>query len=150
MAENGPVELTDALLSKLAGWEAVKQARGLLAADRVVESNWQPPRLQGTVREGSSSYRAGLVIRSASDADNLCTCRISRERGLICAHSVAVGLHVLKGKMPATPAPVPAKIVSTPPQGVPRKAVSLRRIASGETGEPLQLFLIFPPNLPEA
>jgi len=84
-------ELTDALLAKLAGWEPVKQAGGLLAADRVLSSDWQPPLLRGVVQEGTTSYRAGLVIKSASDAENLCTCRQSRQWGTICAHSVGVG-----------------------------------------------------------
>src|SRR5208337_5527594 len=96
VTEHGSLQLSDALLATLAGWEAVKQARGLVAAERVLASDWQPPKLQGTVQEGSATYRAGMVIRSASDADNLCTCRDSTQRGLICAHSVAVGLHFLK------------------------------------------------------
>ena len=71
--------LSDALLANLAGWDAVKQARGLVAAERVLASDWQPPKLQGTVREGSTTYRAGLIIRSASDADNLfASCRTHR------------------------------------------------------------------------
>src|SRR5580700_3194198 len=94
------VQLSDALLAHLAGWDAVKQARGLVAAERVLTSDWQPPKLQGTVQEGSTTYRAGLVIRSASDADNLCPCRVSRQRGLICAHSVAIGFHFLKKQSP--------------------------------------------------
>ena len=96
VTEHGSLQLSDALLATLAGWEAVKQARGLVAAERVLSSDWQPPKLQGTVQEGSATYRAGLIIHSASDADNLCTCRLSRQSGLICAHSVAVGLHYLK------------------------------------------------------
>jgi hypothetical protein len=47
------------------------------------------------VQEGTSSYRAGLVIKGPVDIDNLCTCRAAREAGIICAHSVAVGLHHL-------------------------------------------------------
>jgi superfamily II DNA or RNA helicase len=100
MTEPGNLQLSDALLATLAGWDAVKQARELVAADRVLASDWLPPKLQGTVQEGSATYRAGLVIRSASDADNLCTCRTSRQRGLICAHSVAIGLHYLKKQFP--------------------------------------------------
>jgi hypothetical protein len=64
--------LSDALLAKLAGWDAIKQARALLAAGRVLSSDWQPPKLQGSVQEGESTYRAGLIIRGATDADNLC------------------------------------------------------------------------------
>ena len=110
----GDPQLSDILLAKLAGWEVVKQARALVAAGRVLTSEWQPPNLRGAVQEGSTTYRAGLVIRSASDADNLCPCRDSRQRGLICAHSVAAGLHFLKGPAPAsaareTPKPPPPK-----------------------------------------
>src|SRR5258707_12929354 len=112
------VELTEVLFAKLAGWEAVKQARVLLGLDRVLSSQWQPPLLRGVVGEGSSTYRAGLVIKSASDAENLCTCRDSRQRGLICAHSVAVGLHILKQRAPA-PAPAPKKPAERP---TPQKA----------------------------
>ena len=90
------LKLSEVLLARLAGWDAVKEARSLVAAGRVLDSEWQPPNLRGSVREGSATYRAGLVIRSASDADNLCTCRTARQRGLICAHSVAVGVHFLK------------------------------------------------------
>jgi SNF2 family DNA or RNA helicase len=118
------VQLSEALLSKLAGWAAMKQARALLAADRVEASSWQPPELRGTVREGSSSYRAGLVIRSASDAENLCTCRDSRQRGLICAHSVATGLHFLLGGVRPAPVVKPAApdlVESAPTESGPAK-----------------------------
>ncbi len=140
------VELSDALLAKLAGWDAVKQARGLVAAERVLASDWQPPTLQGTVQEGSATYRAGLVIRSASDADNLCTCRNSRQRGMICAHSVAIGLHFLKKQAQAA-TPVATKPPETAP---PRKARALARAPAGQPGEALELWLILPPNLAEA
>src|SRR5271169_2482110 len=106
--------LSDILLAKLAGWEVVKQARSLLAAGRVLSSEWQPPNLRGVVQEGSATYRAGLVIRSESDADNLCTCRDARQRGLICAHSVAVGLHFLKG-----PVLAPKETPQAPPPRAP-------------------------------
>jgi len=39
----GNVELTEALLGKLAGWQVVKHARGLVAAGRALECDWQPP-----------------------------------------------------------------------------------------------------------
>ncbi|HEY3863178.1 MAG TPA: SNF2-related protein [Verrucomicrobiae bacterium] len=127
-------------MAKLAGWEAVKQARSLVAAGRVSSSQWQPPELRGAVQEGSTTYRAGLVIRGASDADNLCTCRDSRQRGLICAHSVAAGLHFLKN--PAL-APAPK---DTPKPPLPKTPGLMR----GPAGEPLELFLILPPNFAEA
>ena len=50
------------------------------------------------VREGNRSLRSGLRIKSASDVENLCTCRESREWGTICAHALAVGLAYIERK----------------------------------------------------
>ena len=85
------VELSPKLFDELAGWEAVKQARGIVAAGRVLNSEWEPPLLKGTVQAGTTTYKAGLVLKSKFDVENICPCRDSRERGLICAHAVAVG-----------------------------------------------------------
>ncbi|HMJ65138.1 MAG TPA: hypothetical protein VK615_07285, partial [Candidatus Binatia bacterium] len=92
------LELSEQFFAKIAGWEAMKQARALLAGDRVLSSNWSPPVLKGVVQEGTTSYRAGLVIKDEVNIDNLCTCRASREWGTICGHSVAVGLHHLTAR----------------------------------------------------
>jgi superfamily II DNA or RNA helicase len=142
------VELTDAFLANLAGWEAVKQARSLLALDRVLSSEWQPPLLRGVVKEGSTAYRAGLVIKSPSDVENICSCRDSRQRGIICAHAVAVGLHYLKGRNPAkVEEKQPAPVAAQKPKAKSRK---LSRATADKEGEPLEIFLILPPNLPDA
>ena len=73
-----PLTLSDQFFAKIAGWEAMKQARALLAGDKVLSSNWSPPVLKGVVQEGTTSYRAGLVIKDDVNIDNLCTCRTSR------------------------------------------------------------------------
>jgi hypothetical protein len=91
------VELTEAFLAKIAGWEAMKKARSLLEQGAVLSSNWIPPLLKGVVQEGTLSYRAGLVIKDTINLENICRCRPSQEWGTICAHSVAVGLHHLRG-----------------------------------------------------
>src|SRR2546422_1734828 len=99
------MELTEPFFAKIAGWEAMKQARSLLAAEKVLSSDWASPILKGVVQEGSTSYRAGLVIKDSNNIENLCGCRRSREWGAICAHSVAVGLHHLKMANSATAKP---------------------------------------------
>jgi superfamily II DNA or RNA helicase len=143
------VQLSDSLLARLAGWEATKHARGLLAAERVLTSEWQPPSLRGTVQEGQTTYRAGLVIRSATDADNLCTCRDSRQRGLICAHAVAVGLHFLHGPpKPVTQSPA-APILQRPsePPSEERGPLKIKlHLAGGLTGLQARLDC-FPANM---
>src|SRR6202167_5251722 len=143
-------ELSDGFFMKSAGWEAVKNARALLASGKVISSNWTPPLLKGVVQEGTSSYRAGLVINGQVDIDNLCTCRASREAGIICAHSVAVGLHhLLNTKSPSqgsdTATPLPARpggrAIAREP--VPQPGPKLKR---GDNGEPLEISVILPPT----
>jgi superfamily II DNA or RNA helicase len=137
------VELTEALLAKAAGWEAVKHARAYLAQGQVVSSYWAPPLLRGVVQTGETSFRASLVIHNDIDIENLCNCREAREWGKICAHVVAVGLHWLQVQKAAA-APAPARPSPAPPgKTTPR----LRREAGGE---PAELFLILPPNFDQA
>jgi superfamily II DNA or RNA helicase len=135
------VILSEPFFAKIAGWEAMKQARALLAGDRVLSSNWSPPLLKGVVQEGSTSYRAGLVIKSEVDVENVCTCRASREWGTICAHSVAVGLHHLRGEEPTKSAPAVR-------QEAPRPVRALQR--SNTEGEAAELHLVLPPALDQA
>lgn len=131
----------------------MKIARSLHAAGRVSEAIYEPPLLQGRVREGNTEYKSGLRIGSKTDIENLCTCRESRGRGLICGHSLAVGLAVLKPIAPPTPAPT--KPVEKPEQETePAEAGILRatgnRIFSKSDGTKLELSYIFPPGLPDA
>ena len=134
------IALTEKLLSSAGGWQALKAARDLVRAGRVAEATYAPPVLRGDVREGGKTYRAGLRIRSATDVENLCTCRESREWGKVCAHSLAVGLAVL-----APPPPVAAAPGATPPVAA-RKGESRFRQASPAEEPTAALHAILPPN----
>src|ERR1019366_9103007 len=138
------VELTEALLAKAAGWDAMKRARAYLEQGQVVSSYWAPPLLRGVVQSSESSYRASLVIHNEIDIENLCNCRESREWGGICAHVVAVGLHWLKAQKRETD-PAPARPGTHAPEGdagagskMGRWALSVERAAEGT---PLYLFV---------
>src|SRR6516225_762899 len=89
------IQITERFLMDTGGWQAMKMARALVQMGRVVRARYAPPLLQGLVREGEIEYRAGLKISGKTDVENLCSCRESREWGIICAHSLAVGLVVL-------------------------------------------------------
>ncbi len=145
-------ELTERFLADTAGWEAMKQARGLLATGKVLSSNWTPPVLKGVVQEGTVAYRAGLVIRSERDLENLCTCRASREWGMFCAHSIAVGLHHLKRVTAETAAAAPPNRLPAPARPTKPRSPGRRLVrAEAETaGVPATIFVILPPNLAAA
>ena len=80
----------------MGGWQAFKEARLLHAAGRVIEAAYEPPVLKGKLNEGGKQFLAGLKLRNSIDVENLCSCRDSRVKGIICAHSLAVGLQVIK------------------------------------------------------
>lgn len=142
-----PVELTEALLSKAAGWDVMKRARAYLDQGQVISSFWQEPLLRGVV-QSEVSFRASMVIKSDIDIENLCTCRDAREWGKICAHSVAVGLHWIQTQKGQTKEQVTARPATQKNAAPPaRKVSSLQRDASGESAE---LFLILPPNVDQA
>src|SRR5262249_31827118 len=142
-----PVELTEALLSKAAGWDVMKHARAYLSQGQVLSSYWAPPLLRGVVQSGETSFRASMVIKSEIDIENLCTCRDAREWGKICAHAVGVGLHWLNEQKvpPLDRASSPANLQNRTES--PRKASGLKR---DPAGEPVELFIILPPNLDQA
>jgi superfamily II DNA or RNA helicase len=142
-----PVELTETLLSKAAGWDVVKRARAYLDQGQVVSSYWAPPLLRGVVQASESSFRASMVISNEIDIENLCNCRESREWGKICAHSVAVGLHWLKAQKAETAPASPSTSGRNSPAPPARKISALQRDPSGE---PVELYLILPPNLDQA
>ena len=143
-----PVELTEVLLSKAAGWEVMKRARAYLEQGEVLSSNWTPPLLRGVVQGGEVSFRASMVIRGEIDIENLCTCRDAREWGKICAHGVAVGLHWLKSQQPITnPTPARSAVGGVQTATPAKRPVALQREAAGE---PAELFIILPPNVEQA
>jgi superfamily II DNA or RNA helicase len=135
--DSAVVSITEKLLSGAGGWQAMKTARDIMKAGRASGATYEAPLLAGDVREGQKTYRAGLRIRSASDIENICACRESREWGKICAHSVAVGLAYLAPAF--TPKSIPPN--DTPPR-VPSPLVS--RDELGTT--PVALHFILPPN----
>src|ERR1700724_4266116 len=96
------IQITERFLMDTGGWQAVKHAKALVQMGRVVSFNYTPPILRGLVREGETEFRAGLKIRSYTDVENLFSGRDSRQWGKICAHSLAVGLALIKSKTPAT------------------------------------------------
>lgn len=159
------MELTERILNDAGGWQVMKQARGLHALSRVRDATWSNGLLQGIVREGETEFRSGLRVQSRTHIENLCTCRDSKVRSLICAHSVAVGLEVLK---PSPKAPISSGAPSSAQTaqlaaGVKKPDSSLedagaidelnRKVSkafSRTDGESIELHVVLPPNLLQA
>jgi superfamily II DNA or RNA helicase len=135
------IPLTEKLLINAGGWPTMKAARDVVKAGRVTEMRYEPPLLTGFVREGGKNYRSGLRIKSAEDVENLCTCWESRSSGKICAHSVAVGLALLR--------PVPATVLEQ--AKIDEAPIGPKFVPIGnEDAKPAKLHLILPPNFMSA
>ena len=110
------MDLTEKFLVSMCGWPVFKEARAMHAAGRASEASYDPPVLRGKISANGKSFLAGLKIRNAIDVENLCPCRDSRVRGIICAHSVAIGLEVLAPSEKRQPAwgPSPSSSARAP------------------------------------
>jgi len=142
------IEITERFLSDAGGWQALKQARTLHAMGRVAAVTYEPPLLQGRVKEGETEYRAGLKIFSKSNVENLCSCRASRQHGMICAHSLAVGIAFLQ-PAPAPDPPAAPATSSAPPQPHPQTGahtIPAQRFSPDANGPEIALSIIVAPN----
>lgn len=103
------VSLTEKFLASIAGWPVVFEARKIRAAGKVKAARYEPPLLKGAVRAGSRLFASGLRIISATEVENICSCRASQVEGdgMICPHSVAVALEVIHGASEAHPQAAP-------------------------------------------
>ncbi len=99
---------------EMGGWQEMKRGRALYAAGAVAGADFDGSRLSGTVQDAGKALASGLLIRSRSDMDNLCTCFQSKRHGTLCAHALAVGTAWVHRheKPPSRPGQAP---VSGPP-----------------------------------
>jgi SNF2 family DNA or RNA helicase len=149
-ATENNITITEQFLAKIAGWDVLKQARSVVAGGRVLSSNWSSPVLKGVVQEGTTSYRAGLVIRDSINIDNLCTCRTAKAWGAMCVHSIAVGLHHCQKTNPPVPSPSSAKGKSPLPKEGAIVERTFKRVKRSPSGFEAEIALIFPPNFAQA
>ncbi|MBI1176094.1 hypothetical protein GC207_01500 [bacterium] len=147
------VQLSEQLLQKAGGWQAMKEARAIHADGKVLSVEWNPPRLTGEVQSGTGVIKTGLIIKDHINVENLCPCKESRQWGRICAHALALGVAVLNPPLAGssrheekqTSGSDTRKLKSDPSPISEQPPLNL-----GPDGEPLDLALIFPPNLAQA
>ena len=141
------------------GWEAMKEARAIYDAGKVTEATYVPPLLAGRVRGADAEFRAGLNVRSRTDMENTCTCVTSRRRGLICAHSLAVGVAVIRGLKNHAPAAADAAkrsaasatpALKTNPQTEAADPSRDPNFSTDSDGPEAVLHVILPPNFAAA
>jgi len=113
--------ITKELLRELGDWRAEKEGRALAANGSVLQWEYQPPFLSGTVRTGGGATinaRIKLGTR-ATEVENLCVCQQARDKGRICAHVLAL---VYATMQKAKPVAAPSTGASVRPRGAQAEA----------------------------
>ncbi|MCE9519500.1 MAG: SNF2 helicase associated domain-containing protein [Verrucomicrobia bacterium] len=105
--------ITEKILSDTSGWQVMKAARALLAANAVEQTERAGDVFRGLVREGKRKYATTLTMQGPTKADCRCSCS-EAQRGLVCAHAIVVALATLQpATTPATTRPSePVKIAA--------------------------------------
>ena len=88
--------LTRKLLTDWAGPEVFLAGLALFKKGFVLAAEFKPPEATGTVRVNTGTVSCRFVIQPRGRVENRCRCYDARERGLICAHLVAVGLELIQ------------------------------------------------------
>lgn len=79
-----------------AGATVFREGQGLYERGSVLSASFDGTFLQGELLVGSRSLEARARVFDDGSCENLCPCRDSRERGIVCAHVIAVGLVLSK------------------------------------------------------
>lgn len=79
-----------------AGSAVFRDAQTLYDRGAVQESIFEDPMIRGSLAFGNRSIVTRAKVLKDGTCENMCPCRDSTERGIICAHVIAVGLALVK------------------------------------------------------
>lgn len=88
--------LTRKKLIEWAGEQVVRDAESLVARGVVMEAEYVPGHLRGVVLWNNRRLNTGLRLLENGHVENQCPCYDNRERGIICAHAIALGVHIVR------------------------------------------------------
>jgi superfamily II DNA or RNA helicase len=113
------LELNVNLLAEIGGWQALKEARGLVERGKVSEVRREGETIRARVQGAEKIYDAQITLADrVAGIEVRCTCIESRRSGRVCAHALAAGLAMLQ---PAkTPGPKSSGFAKTPTTGPKR------------------------------
>ncbi len=87
---------TQKILQDWAGWKSFRDGKLLFERGVVEKVEYNHPMVSGELAVGIRGMRTKFEILPDGLVDNHCPCRDNQERGLICAHLVALGLEAIK------------------------------------------------------
>lgn len=96
------IQVTEKWLGEIGGWQAMKTAREFVRLGSVTDVTREERTYRGLVGSGQRKFRATLVVGEGRNAEGRCGCP-DAQRGLICAHTLAVALAAIAPTAPASP-----------------------------------------------
>ena len=87
---------TQKQLKDWAGWKAFRDGKTLLERGVVEKLDYDHPFVSGQLAVGIRGMRSKFELLSDGFVENHCPCRDNQEKGLICAHLVALGLEAIR------------------------------------------------------
>ncbi len=87
---------TQKILKDWAGWKAFRDGKTLFDRGVVEKLDYEHPFVSGRLAVGIRGMRCKFELLDDGFVENLCPCRDNQEKGLICAHMVALGLEAVR------------------------------------------------------
>jgi superfamily II DNA or RNA helicase len=87
---------TQKMLMDWAGPDVFRDAKSLFERGAVQVVSFEPPFIRGTVSFGNREIKSASKVLDDGTCENLCPCRDNVERGIICAHVIALGLALIR------------------------------------------------------
>lgn len=87
---------TQKTLKDWAGWKAFRDGKLLFDRGVVEKLDYEHPFISGQLAIGIRGMRCKFELLSDGFVENLCPCRDNQEKGLICAHMVALGMEAVR------------------------------------------------------
>lgn len=90
------IPFTQKMLMEWAGPAVFRDAQTLLERGAVQVVSFEPPFIRGTLSYGNRSLDTRSKICQDGTCESFCPCRDNQERGIICAHVIALGLAMIR------------------------------------------------------
>ncbi len=87
---------TQKILRDWAGWKAFRDGKTLFERGVVEKLEYEHPFVSGELAIGIRGMRSKFELLNDGFVENHCPCRDNQEKGLICAHLVALGLEAIR------------------------------------------------------
>lgn len=79
-----------------AGSQTVSEAEMLVNKGAVLEANYEPPFIKGSILYNNRSFATSMKILKDGNVESMCPCRLNVERGIICAHVISLAIVLVK------------------------------------------------------